>query len=104
MSATPDPTARLQVEAGHPDGPRHARPSSGLRSWTAVGVVGVVLLVFFAPALGPRTFDHRDTNRMHLPVKEWMGRELAQGRFPQWNPYYGLGTPIVAGAVDAPQH
>jgi hypothetical protein len=71
----------------------------------AAAGVAAILAVFFAPALlGAGDFVYRDTGRMHAPMKRWIGEELARGRLPQWNPYSGLGTPVVANAVDAAQH
>jgi hypothetical protein len=63
------------------------------------------VLLFFAPAaLTSAEFTYRDTGRMHAPMKQWIGQELAQGRLPEWNPHAGLGAPVVANAVDAVQH
>lgn len=70
----------------------------------AVLAVAAVLFVFFGPALGPARFTYRDTGRMHAPMKRWIATELAEGRLPEWNPYSGLGTPLVANGIDAVQH
>jgi hypothetical protein len=68
-------------------------------------VAAVVLSVFFAPALsGSVQFLSRDAGRHHLPVKRWIADRLARGELPEWNPYDGLGAPVVASAIDAPQH
>ncbi|HEY6100657.1 MAG TPA: hypothetical protein VIW03_14565, partial [Anaeromyxobacter sp.] len=91
---TPSPAP---PEPAAPPSPRAARLG-------ALSVAGV-LAVFFAPALlGPDEFQYRDTGRMHAPVKRWVADELAHGRLPQWNPYSGLGSPVVAAATDAVQH
>lgn len=67
--------------------------------------VAVALALFFAPALLTRgQLLFRDNGRMHWPVKQYVAQELRQGHLPQWNPYAGLGAPLVAGAVDAVQH
>jgi hypothetical protein len=61
--------------------------------------------VLFAPALlGDGQFLYRDAGRMHHPVKRWIAEELRRGHLPEWNPYAGMGTPVIAGAVDAPLH
>lgn len=77
----------------------------------AAGVVRPLLLsaavvaLFFAPALiGDGQFLHRDNGRMHHPDKRWIAAELSQGRLPEWNPLAGLGTPVLAGGIDAVQH
>ncbi|BDG04292.1 YfhO family protein [Anaeromyxobacter oryzae] len=61
--------------------------------------------IFFAPALlGDGQFLYRDAGRMHHPVKRWIAEELRRGHLPEWNPYAGMGVPVVAGGVDAPLH
>ena len=61
--------------------------------------------LLFAPALlGDGQFLYRDAGRMHHPVKRWIAEELRRGHFPEWNPYAGMGVPVVATAVDAPLH
>jgi hypothetical protein len=67
--------------------------------------MAAVLAVFFAPAiLSSDQFLYRDAGRMHWPVKRYIAEQWSQGHLPQWNPYLGLGVPLVAGAVDAVQH
>jgi hypothetical protein len=64
-----------------------------------------VLAIFFAPALlGREQFLFRDNGRMHWQAKRYVAEQLRQGHLPQWNPYSGLGTPLVGGAIDAVQH
>ncbi len=61
--------------------------------------------LLFAPALlGDGQFLYRDAGRMHHPLKRWIAEELRRGHWPEWNPYAGLGVPVLAGAVDAPLH
>lgn len=68
-------------------------------------VIPAVLAVFLLPALSPGAqFVYRDTGRMHEPTKRFIAAELAQGRLPEWNPYGGLGAPLIAGAIDAALH
>jgi hypothetical protein len=67
--------------------------------------LAAVLACFFSPALlGRGQFLFRDSGRMHVPVKTYVAEELRRGHLPQWNPYSGLGSPLVSGAVDAVQH
>jgi hypothetical protein len=90
-----------------PEAPRVESPalSSNRRDrWLATAGSVLVLALFFAPVFGPLTFVYRDTGRLHVPMKRWMGEELAHLRLPQWNPYSGLGTPVVPNAIDGPQH
>ena len=61
--------------------------------------------MFFAPALlTERQFAYRDAGRMHLPVKRYVASQMRKGHLPEWNPYAGLGAPLVADAVQAVQH
>jgi hypothetical protein len=84
-------------------GPAGARPA---RAWALAAALSVAAAAaFFAPALAPsRQFGYFDNGRMHVPMKRWIAEELRAGRFPAWNPHAGLGMPVAAGAVDAPQH
>jgi hypothetical protein len=78
------------------------------RAWrtrlVAALVLAAALIAFYAPALGDGRFLYRDTGRMHAPVKQFLGEELRAGRFPSWNPYYGLGMPTVGASVDSVLH
>ncbi|HEY6105509.1 MAG TPA: hypothetical protein VIV59_05985, partial [Anaeromyxobacteraceae bacterium] len=68
-------------------------------------VMAAVLAVFFAPAIfSSDQFLYRDAGRMHWPIKRYVAEQWRQGHLPEWNPYLGLGVPLVAGAVDAVQH
>jgi hypothetical protein len=76
-----------------------------LRAAAAWAIAAAVTALFFAPALSPaRQFGYFDNGRMNVPMKRYIAEELSAGRFPAWNPYAGLGTPIAAGGVDAVQH
>lgn len=70
----------------------------------AILAIAAALAIFFGPAFGPARFTYRDTGRMHAPMKQWIAAQLAEGRLPEWNPYSGLGTPLIANAIDAVQH
>jgi hypothetical protein len=81
------------------------RPPAPRVAWKAALGVAAVLAVFFAPALlGDGDFVARDTGRMHAPTKRWIREELSRGRLPEWNPYAGLGSPVLANGLDAVQH
>jgi hypothetical protein len=81
------------------------RPLQPLRRSHAIAAVAIALSLFFAPALfGPAVFAYRDTGRMHAPTKCWIGEELRAGRLPQWNPYAGLGVPVIGNGFDGVQH
>lgn len=80
-------------------------PTARLRAARPAAVLAGVLALFFAPALiGPGQFLYRDAGRMHYPMKTAIARSFARGVLAEWSPHGGLGFPVVAGAVDAPQH
>ena len=81
------------------------RPAAAAGRPRAAGAPGRGVARVFPPAvLGPGQFLSRDNGRMHAPVKRLVAEELRRGRLPEWNPYGGLGYPMVGGAVDAVQH
>lgn len=83
---------------------RGGAPAS-LRPRSALLLLAGTLALFFAPALlGGGEFVYRDTGRLHAPTKRWIAAELASGRIPEWNPYAGLGSPVIANASDAALH
>lgn len=89
-------------EAGGDD-PAHRPFARGLGSAVALGAA--VTFLFFLPALSPsRQFGYFDDGRMHLPMKRYLADEFRAGHLPEWNPYSGLGTPIIAGGVDSVLH
>jgi hypothetical protein len=82
-----------------------AGPRPGAGTARALATLAAALALFFSPALlGDGQFAYRDAGRLHLPMKRWLADELRQGRLAEWNPFLGLGVPVVAGGVDAPLH
>lgn len=71
---------------------------------TAAALLTAWALLFAPALLTEGQFLFRDAGRMHHPVKRWLAAELRRGHLPEWNPFGGLGVPVVAGAVDAPLH
>jgi hypothetical protein len=71
---------------------------------TAAALLGGWALLFAPALLSSDQFLYRDAGRMFHPVKRWIAGELHRGHLPEWNPYEGLGLPLVACAVDAPLH
>lgn len=93
---TPEPEAPLPESSPSPQGAGSRR---------ALAVIAAVLATFFAPAIfSASQFLFRDAGRMHWPMKRYIAERLRDGHLPEWNPYLGLGVPMVAGAVDAVQH
>ncbi|HET9554213.1 MAG TPA: hypothetical protein VFP50_14690, partial [Anaeromyxobacteraceae bacterium] len=84
-----------------------ARSGEGrsLRALRAAGLYAAALSLFFLPAvLGLGDFMYRDAGRMHGAHKRLIAEAWSHGEVPAWNPFGGLGFPLIAGAVDAPLH
>ncbi len=82
-----------------------AAPHHGSGAARALLVLAGAIALFFSPAvLTGDQFLYRDTGRLHFPMKQYIAGEFARGRLPEWNPYFGLGAPVVAQGVDAAQH
>lgn len=100
--------ARAQRNARDRDeGREDGEGVQGRRGWSPLRTALLLVLalaLFYGPALAGGRFLYRDTGRMHVPVKQFIGAELRAGRFPAWNPYYGLGMPTVGAAVDGVLH
>jgi len=97
------------TEPAGPAPPPERAPSldafRGLGLARAALVIAAILVLFFLPAFaGDAQFLHRDAGRLHHPMKAWLAGELQRGHFPQWNPWAGLGYPLVSAAVDSVQH
>jgi hypothetical protein len=97
-NSPPPPAPAQPLPDAAPPSSRYARLAPGV-------AVAAVLTLFFAPALlGGGEFTYRDTGRLHVPMKQWIGEELARGRLPEWNPYAGLGAPVLGNMIDAVLH
>ncbi|MHB8430879.1 MAG: hypothetical protein ACYDDZ_10195 [Acidimicrobiales bacterium] len=61
----------------------------------------VLLIVPFLVFVGLRVFDlsflEGDNLIQNFPLRVLVGRDLAHGRLPLWNPYISSGTPLLAG-------
>lgn len=101
-----EPAAALRDEQLAPETAPLRAPRSFARGLGRAAALGaVVTFLFFLPALSPaRQFGYFDDGRMHLPMKRYLAEEFRAGRLPEWNPYSGLGTPIIAGGVDSVLH
>ncbi|HEX8438985.1 MAG TPA: hypothetical protein VF697_28000, partial [Archangium sp.] len=62
-------------------------------------VLAVVLAGFYAPLWLGQQLYRRDTWRMLVPCRAYVGERLRAGEFPSWFPYESLGTPFHAQAV-----
>lgn len=102
-SPLPDPSAAAPPPLAAPAPP--STPAVLRETAAATALLALLLAAFFAPALSSGTaFLRRDNGRMHLAVKRLVAEALARGELPQWNPWGGLGYPLVGGGVDAILH
>lgn len=65
------------------------------RPLLALAVVGAVLLAYW-PMLAGKIVFHRDSALWVFPARWFVRRSLLDGEFPSWNPYQGLGIPLLA--------
>ncbi len=100
VSAT-DPTDTDPTDTDRPHAGRPGRPSAAT-AWVRShpGLVALALLppiLFGAPALAHRFFLDGDNLIQNYPLRILVGRDLAHGHLPLWNPYLYSGTPLLAG-------
>jgi hypothetical protein len=72
-------------------------PKGALRAaaWPLAVTAGVLLLL--APGLGPDvTLAWRDSVKEYAPLRPIIAEALHHGRLPLWDPYDGLGLPLLA--------
>src|SRR5262245_13766677 len=67
-----------------------------------LAAVTIPFLCIFARAL----FYHevlafRDAGNFFYPLFEWQCQEWRAGRIPLWNPYDGLGVPVLADSTSS---
>ena len=68
----------------------------GLDSIKAMLVVGIAVLVAYWPMLAGQIVFHRDSALWVFPARWFVRQSLLAGEFPAWNPYQGLGFPLLA--------
>ena len=62
--------------------------------------VALLLTLVAGDAVLPGTWlSRRDIFRLHLPLREFVARQFAQGHFPTWNDLDGLGASVPGTAV-----
>ncbi|MDD5309154.1 MAG: hypothetical protein PHU25_17715 [Deltaproteobacteria bacterium] len=63
-----------------------------------LGLVAAILLVF-GPALFGNVLILRDFEHWTLPGRALWREAVLSGRLPEWNPYVGIGEPLLASPV-----
>jgi hypothetical protein len=73
-------------------------PSAGqpARLWLAVLAVVFSVLLAFWPMLAGQIVFQRDSALWLFPARWFVRQSLLAGEFPGWNPYQGLGFPLLA--------
>src|SRR5690242_1967748 len=76
-----------------------APDSVGRADLWAMAAVVLAAVVLFSPALAGRVPLVRDFPGFTLPSRALFRSALLDGALPQWNPYVGLGVPVLAAPV-----
>lgn len=74
-----------------------------LKSWDTGAILFLILwapLYFLPVTLGERVFNGGDLSQFSLPASFVLGRALAEGRLPFWEPAMSAGFPLLA-ALDS---
>ena len=69
------------------------------RGWPWLAITGIVIVFFWPLLIGVKIVGFRDTLSFYWPLFQWIDREWALGELPLWNPYDGLGQPVVGEGV-----
>lgn len=64
--------------------------------WQCIGILTVLVGVFFAPFLLGRAFLWEDFVYQWYPFRQFAASTLARGEIPLWNPYTFNGMPFLA--------
>ena len=62
--------------------------------WPALAAL-VAILPYAGLALGWSELYHDDSLRFDVPMTSLINEALCNGRLPLWNPYVGVGTPLI---------
>ncbi len=65
--------------------------------WPIILLSVVPALVFGLPAAAGHLLIFQDNLRQNYPLRVLVGRDLASGHLPLWDPYIWSGTPLLAG-------
>ncbi len=68
---------------------------------SAAVIVGLTLIFFGHSLSGGQVFAMRDTAHFYYPLFYWCAKEWGAGRLPLWNPYEGIGSPVLADATSS---
>jgi len=77
--------------------PRHtAQQTWEPTDWQCIGLLGILVGIFFAPFLVGRAFLWEDFVYQWYPFRQFAASTLARGELPLWNPYTFNGMPFLA--------
>ena len=62
----------------------------------------MAMLPYAGVALGTRALFFDDHLRFDVPMTELINQDLCSGHLPLWNPYLGVGTPLITDAGALP--
>jgi hypothetical protein len=84
------------VVAPQPTAEAEPRPKPGAARWAVPGVLALTSLLSAAGAAAPAlSYYFRDFTVTFYPLRAFVARELAAGRWPSWNPYVQEGAPAI---------
>ncbi|HEX7597052.1 MAG TPA: hypothetical protein VF518_02495, partial [Polyangia bacterium] len=80
----------------------HAKPAHlKVFGWPALAAL-MAMLPYAGVALGTRTLFFDDNLRFDVPMAGLISEAVCNGRLPLWNPYEGVGIPLITDATTLP--
>jgi hypothetical protein len=80
---------------------QNATDSFRLKDWHCVGILAVLIAVFFRKILLGEAFFWEDFIYYYYPTKNFAATALAAGKLPLWNPFTFGGMPFLADIQNA---
>ena len=87
-------TFRIGNPLPHPS--EGSRPTALTRWIPVLLFLAVIVLCYRQELAGDRLPYYRDITQNYRPVQTLVQQEIGSGRLPLWNPYQGLGRPLMA--------
>ena len=87
-------TSRIGKPLLHPS--EGSRPTALTRWIPVLLFLAVIVLCYRQELAGDRLPYYRDITQNYRPVQTLVQQEIGSGRLPLWNPYQGLGRPLMA--------
>lgn len=75
--------------------------ASLIQCWPLFLIFVVWLIVFWRVNTGQTVVGFRDSGYLYYPYFQWIDEQWAAGDIPLWNPYCGLGHPVVGDGTSS---